>query len=183
MARRDQQVFFLKEDEFQHTDSELEEYAQYLGIDLEHERDLFPIAERGLHLKLPEPWRACEADDCDHIFYFNTVTGESIWEHPNDEVVRSQVEEARAARQTLALTLTAKTTGDGLEVVATNLAGREVAVVAVPCPLSEHFSSLTEKLQAAMQQPKLVVSYMLPDGTVLGYSFRSESVATLLAKR
>jgi len=69
------------------TERETREYAEWLGIDLETDEDLLWIATEGLKAPLPKPWKPCQADGGD-IFYFNFMTGESVWDHPCDEKFR-----------------------------------------------------------------------------------------------
>ncbi|CAE7483879.1 Cep164 [Symbiodinium sp. CCMP2456] len=59
----------------------VEEYAEWLGMDLEKDRDLFWIARAGLKAPLPAPWKPCESEDGE-IFYFNFETGPR-WSQPN----------------------------------------------------------------------------------------------------
>ncbi|OLP90040.1 Centrosomal protein of 164 kDa [Symbiodinium microadriaticum] len=69
----------------------VEEYAEWLGMDLEKDRDLFWIA-------LPAPWKPCESEDGE-IFYFNFETGESVWDHPCDEHYRKVYEKYKAKKE------------------------------------------------------------------------------------
>jgi len=68
------------------TKEEIQEYADFLGMDTakKEDRDLLWIAEEGLKAPLPSDWKPCKAEDAD-IYYFNFETGESRWEHPCDE--------------------------------------------------------------------------------------------------
>ena len=68
------------------TQEEIDEYAEFIGMDLQNERDkeLMWIAEEGLKAPLPSEWKPCKTDD-DDIYYFNFDSGESRWEHPCDE--------------------------------------------------------------------------------------------------
>ncbi|KAL0249448.1 hypothetical protein GEMRC1_004680 [Eukaryota sp. GEM-RC1] len=64
-------------------ESELLEYAEYLGMDPVADADLLWIAREGINAPLPEGWTAYKHDD-DSIYYFNHLTQESFWEHPLD---------------------------------------------------------------------------------------------------
>ena len=69
-------------------------YAQWVGLELQHRSDLTWIAEKGLSAPLPEHWVVCTVDPevatgtQEDVYYFNEATGESIWDHPLDEVFR-----------------------------------------------------------------------------------------------
>ena len=90
--------------------SDLHEYAEKIGIDLDTEKHLLYLAEDALHTKLPtnwKPWLVCVKNERKKIFffsfsqdheewyYFNTVTGLSQWEHPIDHRYRQVVKQAR----------------------------------------------------------------------------------------
>ena len=47
------------------SEDEVIEYAKWLGMDLEKDRDLFYIAKEGLKAPLPENWKPCKTTDTD----------------------------------------------------------------------------------------------------------------------
>ena len=47
------------------TEDEIIEYAKWLGMDLEKDKDLFYIAKEGLKAPLPENWKPCKTTDTD----------------------------------------------------------------------------------------------------------------------
>ena len=69
--------------------AEMIDYAKWLGMDLETEKDLMWIAREGLKAPLPEHWKPCKAPDTGDIYYFNFQTGESVWDHPCDEYYKN----------------------------------------------------------------------------------------------
>lgn len=71
--------------------TEILEYAKFLGMDLQKDRDLFYIAKEGLKAPLPEPWKPCQTRDGE-IYYFNFETGDSTWDHPCDEYYKKMYE-------------------------------------------------------------------------------------------
>merc|ERR1719356_1060713 len=77
------------------TQEEIEEYAEFLGIDLETERHLLWIARQGVAEPPPAPWKACTQNHED-VFYFNFDSGDSTWDHPCDAKYRALVAEERA---------------------------------------------------------------------------------------
>lgn len=79
------------------TEGEVREYAEWLGMDMERDEDLLWIAREGLKMPLPAAWRPCESSN-GKIFYFNSESGESRWEHPNDEALRSRYGSERSKR-------------------------------------------------------------------------------------
>ena len=80
------------------TEDEVLEYATWLGMDLEKDRDLFFIAREGLKAPLPENWKPCKTTDTDEIYYFNFATGESTWDHPCDEFYRTLYEKEKKSK-------------------------------------------------------------------------------------
>merc|ERR1712151_789308 len=79
-------------------EKEIEEYAEWLGMDLQKDRDLFWIAKAGLKAPLPKPWKPCQSEEHE-IFYFNFETGESVWDHPCDEHYRRVFAEHKAKKE------------------------------------------------------------------------------------
>ena len=77
---------------YEPTQKEITEYAEWLGMNLQDDEHLFWIAEAGLKAPLPKPWKPCRADDGD-IFYFNSETGESVLDHPCGEQYRKLYQE------------------------------------------------------------------------------------------
>ena len=69
--------------------SEINGYAEFLGMDLKEDADLLYIAEEGLKAPVPEPWKAYSNEN-EEIYYCNTVTGQLIYDHPLDEVYRKK---------------------------------------------------------------------------------------------
>ncbi|RLN76360.1 hypothetical protein BBJ28_00007039 [Nothophytophthora sp. Chile5] len=89
---------------YEPTEKEVLEYATWLGMDLEAERDLFWIAREGLKASqflapLPENWKPCKTTDTEEIYYFNFATGQSTWDHPCDEFYRNLYEEHKKKHQ------------------------------------------------------------------------------------
>mmetsp|Transcript_38438 Transcript_38438/g.105882 ORF Transcript_38438/g.105882 Transcript_38438/m.105882 type:complete len:318 (+) Transcript_38438:47-1000(+) len=75
----------------------VEEYAQWLGMDLEVDGDLLWIARAGLKEPCPEHWKPCMAEDSD-VFYFNFKTGQSIWDHPCDQQYKEMFQQHKAKK-------------------------------------------------------------------------------------
>jgi centrosomal protein CEP164 len=87
------------------TQDEVHEYAKWLGMDLQQDKDLFWIAREGLKAPLPADWKPCKTVDTEEIYYFNFATGASTWDHPCDEYYKElySQEKAKAKRPVGAL--------------------------------------------------------------------------------
>lgn len=68
-------------------DEDVLQFAKYLGMDVDVDRDLLWIAEQAINSPLPAEWQEHEDGDGNQFFY-NTVTQESSWEHPSDQRYR-----------------------------------------------------------------------------------------------
>ena len=80
---------------YEPTEDEVIEYAKWLGMDLDADKDLWWIAREGLKAPLPENWKPCKTTDTEEIYYFNFATGASTWDHPCDEYYRNLYEEEK----------------------------------------------------------------------------------------
>ena len=69
------------------TESEISEYAGFLGMHLPEDSEFLWIAREGLKAPLPRNWKPCQSESGD-IFYFNFDNGESCWDHPLDSHFR-----------------------------------------------------------------------------------------------
>ncbi|EEC01758.1 hypothetical protein IscW_ISCW015610 [Ixodes scapularis] len=69
-------------------------YAEHLGIELPNEQNLLWIAQAGLEVSLPPPWYPVE-DSQGRIYYYNSVTKETKWEHPLDSYYKAMVKKER----------------------------------------------------------------------------------------
>jgi centrosomal protein CEP164 len=81
--------------DYEPLDGEIKEYAEWLGMDLEMDSDLFWIAKEALKAPLPEAWKPCRTADTEDIYYFNFSSGESTWNHPCDDIYRKLYEEEK----------------------------------------------------------------------------------------
>ena len=86
----------IKEDEdYQPTQDDVIEYAKFLGMDVDTDKDLFYIAEEGvskeiqilillfqLRAPVPAPWNIIEQGE--QIFYHNSETQQVMNDHPMD---------------------------------------------------------------------------------------------------
>ena len=98
--RRDEGNVILDEpddEDWEPTPSEIEEYAVWLGMDKDTDKDLFHIAKEGMKAPVVPPWKRCKTPKGD-VLYFNFSTGESMWDHPYDELFRTRFKKAKASR-------------------------------------------------------------------------------------
>lgn len=160
------------------SEKEVEDYARYIGLNTELDRDLFWIAEAGLRAPVPAPWRACQKVNSTDLFYYNFETGQSVWEHPSDCVYKDLAAKTLEQRVTLAITLTAQTTAQGLEVLATNLVGRVLAQLQAPA--DSLFGDLCTQVTDKLDLPKgTVPRFLLQDARVMGHSASSTALSEL----
>ena len=66
---------------------EIEEYAKYLGMDLNFDKNLFYIAKEGLKAPLPGPWKPCKSPG-GQVYYYNFESKELQKDHPCDDYYR-----------------------------------------------------------------------------------------------
>mmetsp|Transcript_7027 Transcript_7027/g.17018 ORF Transcript_7027/g.17018 Transcript_7027/m.17018 type:complete len:171 (-) Transcript_7027:128-640(-) len=100
MGPADVDVTILEEkpsEEFQPTEKEIWDYAEWLGMDPVADKDLLYLAAEGLKAPLSDGWKPCSSNG--EIFYFNFHTGESSWDHPADEHYKKLVKEIKANRR------------------------------------------------------------------------------------
>ena len=71
-------------------------FAHYLGIDLESEQELLPIAENALR-NLPTGWALGigDGDNAGIPYFFNEDSGASVWKHPKEAVYIKKVKEEK----------------------------------------------------------------------------------------
>lgn len=69
----------------------LRDHAKSLGVDPDAESHLMALVEEALLVETPEGWEQGETED-GTLYYFNTTTEESIWEHPLDAHYRELIQ-------------------------------------------------------------------------------------------
>eukprot|EP01059_Diplonema_ambulator_P000444 TRINITY_DN10376_c0_g1_i2.p1 TRINITY_DN10376_c0_g1~~TRINITY_DN10376_c0_g1_i2.p1 ORF type:complete len:181 (+),score=25.34 TRINITY_DN10376_c0_g1_i2:32-544(+) len=89
---------YIEDPNYVPTESDIKDYATYLGIDRATEADLYWIAEEGVRARLPEGWKPCSTRK-GQVYYFNTVTGQSSWTHPKDTEFKELLEAERLKKQ------------------------------------------------------------------------------------
>ena len=86
------------DDDYNPTLEEIEEYARFLGMDLDEDQDLFFIAKEGLKAPLPGSWKPCKSPE-DTVYYYNFESKALQKEHPCDDYYRKLYLEERQSRR------------------------------------------------------------------------------------
>lgn len=76
---------------FEPTREEIACFAKYMKVNLTREAHIEAILIEGIKARLPRNWKPCQSPSGD-IFYFNTITKTSTWEHPLDKHYRQLIE-------------------------------------------------------------------------------------------
>ena len=85
--------------DYEPTEAEIREYAEWFGMDLEEDEDLFWIPRAALTEPLPPGWKPVRSSDTGDIYYFNFETKESQWGHPIDEKYKKVYEEEKKKKK------------------------------------------------------------------------------------
>ena len=86
------------DDNYIPADDEIEEYARFLGMDVNQDRDFFYIAKEGLKAPLPGSWRPCKSPR-GTVYYYNHQEKRLQKEHPCDDHYRQLYLEEKASRR------------------------------------------------------------------------------------
>ena len=65
-----------------------------LEIDPVADADFLYIIKKNLSTPLPEPWKPCVTDEGE-TFYMNIETGDSMLDHPRDEIIKMEFMQAK----------------------------------------------------------------------------------------
>ena len=85
-------------EDYEPTPEEVQEYAQYIGLDPLLDQHLFWLAEEGIKAKLPPDWKAFR-NQAQELIYLNVDTQEAMVEHPMDQVYMAKAEELKQQQQ------------------------------------------------------------------------------------
>ncbi len=69
-----------------HSKTEIQQMAKYLGIEAK-DKQFYWIAQEALEASLPPEWQEFKTED-DNVYYYNSLTKDSSWEHPLDGYFR-----------------------------------------------------------------------------------------------
>jgi centrosomal protein CEP164 len=171
----------IVDDTYEPSPQEINEYAEYLGMDLTQDHDLLWIAKDGLKAPLPGAWKPCRSGDGE-IFYFNFETGESVWDHPSDENYRKVYRRSKARRDAPKKLVTISgSCEDGSELTVRcqgSLNGDDLGVLNVrPTLQVQKFQSLLAK---NLEVSKRNLRIILPDGRLLSDEDSQMTLVTAL---
>ncbi|KAL4466955.1 hypothetical protein ABPG74_010552 [Tetrahymena malaccensis] len=85
--------------DYEPTDEEILDYAQFLGMNLEEDQEFFEIAREGLIAPLPEGWCFAQVDGEDATYFYCRQTEELFEENPNDELFRQKFQDAKRLKE------------------------------------------------------------------------------------
>jgi centrosomal protein CEP164 len=170
-------------DTYCYTEADLLEYATFIGLDTELDRDLLWIARAGLYAGLPQPWVTCQAEGSKEIFYFNPESRVSTFEHPSDDFYRELLAQTLCDRVTVTVTLKAEQISQQqgfVTLVGTMISGSEV--LRLRMSTREMFADVRQRMTDVLKLPKNAVARFCFEGdcSVLGRSDDINSVGTLL---
>lgn len=145
----------------------LRDHAKSLGVDPDTEPHLMALVQEALLAELPEDWEQGETED-GTLYYFNSATDESIWEHPLDAQYRALIatkkqeheapvkappapaEEAKASKP-------AVTAASSVEVYSFDEDSdddiKPMGTTAKPTPMASNTSSSSRTNSSAFKQP------------------------------
>ncbi|CBY39578.1 unnamed protein product [Oikopleura dioica] len=92
------QILEEEEDDFDPKTEDINQYCKIIGLDPVADHELVWIAKEGIMAKLPSDWKAVNQEGYG-LYYFNFKTGQSIWEHPNDEYYRGKVRQEKSKKK------------------------------------------------------------------------------------
>lgn len=156
------------EENYEPSASEIQEYAEWLGMNWQEDQSLAWIAREGLKAPLPHPWKPCQSSEGE-IFYFNFKTGESSWDHPCDDHYRRVYQRAKAKRDAPVRVVSIDGWQDpgALPHVrcANTLTGEEMAVLRFKPRVNVH--TLRTSLAKRLSMKARYLRLMLHDGRIL----------------
>ena len=80
------------------SEDEIAAYGEWLGLSAD-DSDLMWIPRQALQTPIPTPWVECQTEEGD-VFYFNSKTRESIWDHPCDSYYKTAISKFKAGECT-----------------------------------------------------------------------------------
>lgn len=155
---------------------EMEEYADWLGINLYTDQDYLWIVRVGMETPLPAPWRTCVMVEEGEAFYFNMETGASVWEHPSDTLAKQLLEEERAKPCLVGILTAVELPSGAVELSVWSIGGDRLVTVPGKFP-RESPQVLTRRVAKEIGQK---IQLMLPDGTLLARDDTTTLISELL---
>jgi len=160
-----------------YTKEDLEEYAVWLGMDLEEDHEYLWIARAGMECKLPSEWLVCLTETGGDVFFFNNLTGASVWEHPCDDYYKNLFKEEKAqnAPRLVGIVSASEFPSGTAEIHVTSISGDELITLQTSNP-SETVQTLISRITKELGQ---VVRLMLPNGTLLASLHKGTKISNL----
>lgn len=114
----------------------LRDHAKSLGVDPDAEPHLLALVEEALLADIPEGWEQGETED-GTLYYFNTATEESIWEHPLDAHYRELIQTKKSEHAAASSSRTSsRSSSDSAAATESSSAKAEPALTTTTTPIS-----------------------------------------------
>lgn len=162
---------------YEPTEKEVLEYADWLGMDLQEDADLLWIAKEGLKAPLPKAWKPCQVGEGGEIFYFNYETGESVWDHPCDEHYRKKLKRAKLKSNLVVGSLHTSTSDAQSVLISVMSMGGEELFTSELKSRTETLHDLQRRLKKQTGQQ---MQLLLPNGRLLGKHDKNSCLCELL---
>ena len=75
--------------DYEPTPDEINQYAEWIGMDPVADAAVLWVAREGIKAKLPGGWKEVRTADTDEAYYYNFSTKETSWDHPCDNHYRA----------------------------------------------------------------------------------------------
>ncbi|KAK1931367.1 Centrosomal protein [Phytophthora citrophthora] len=148
----------------------LRDHARSLGVDPDAESFLLPLVQEALLAELPPDWEQGETED-GTLYYFNSSTEESIWEHPLDahyrELIQTKKEE-HAAQPTPVQAPTDTNTGSSAPAATNNVdvySFDDVSDEETPTPVTSLMPASKSRISDLFTTPTVSIPLKKPDNT------------------
>lgn len=139
------------------SESEIEAYGEWLGLSAD-DKDLMWIPKQALETPIPAPWVECQTEAGD-VFYYNSKTKESIWDHPFDSFYKRAIGRFKAgecSKEELTALLSEEWLAGGIDHRVSSLEESPQIVMEINTVASSRRRSVEGSIRS--DSPRLVVS-------------------------